>query len=389
MATVKIRVQVNGNPLRRAFVEHATAIGFITSQMYITDDEGRVRDQQGNLGIDAGFGNTVDVRVHCQNSVVRVLNGTAANIAVHQEKSGLADGATIDLNTNAEQDDHYAILNRCLLAYDIVFRQFRPFSDEPSPDFPMGRVNGLRATRERSRRIELTYPSQFPLGALAFVEPHSLSTGYPLIHIRDRGTDHRLFGTNGERPSLLPSELAHALHFSRFTALQRAQIETDYVGWITSELANNRPGTHAVGVRTSPKVAFIEALDRFSGRFAEFVRVEVQGGGSTLLKQQPMTAEIRQAFLTKEASSGSVATLGAGGKLVPNPRLGGSDDEGSVYGCIFIDFARRTGLRTAVNAYLRSASTGAMTFGGFKSWVEDNRPEHLAALEAAQQTWGL
>jgi hypothetical protein len=50
---------------------------------------------------------------------------------------------------------------------------------------------------------------------------------------------------------------------------------------------------------------------------------------------------------------------------------------------------RVVGLRTAVNAYLLSASFGATTFGGYKSWISDNRSEHLTVLEAAQRTWGL
>lgn len=401
MSTVKIRVQVNGNPLRRAYVEHATTVGFLTSKIYMTDNSGRVRDEQGNLGIDAGFSQTVDIRVHCQNTVVRVLDGKRANIAVVQEKTGLGDGATVNLHTNAEQDDHYAILNRCLLAYDIVFRQFRPFSDEPNPDFPMGRVGSLSQTRERTRRIEISHPSQFPLGELAFVEARSGSTGYPLVHIRSRSSDGRLFGEDGARPTLIPGELGHALHFSRYTTAQRGQIEADYVGWITTELAQGRPGTHAIGVRTNPMVAYLEALDHFAGRFAEFVRNDLQGGGSTLMRPMTPTAETRRAFLAQEVSAspviplppglggGPIATLDARGQLIPNPGLQGSDDEGSVYGCIFVDFARRVGLRTAVNAYFRSASTGAITFGAYKEWVADNRPEHLVALEAAQQTWNL
>jgi hypothetical protein len=50
---------------------------------------------------------------------------------------------------------------------------------------------------------------------------------------------------------------------------------------------------------------------------------------------------------------------------------------------------RIVGLRTAVNAYLLSASFGATTFGGYKGWISDNRSEHLTVLEAPQRTWGL
>jgi hypothetical protein len=64
-------------------------------------------------------------------------------------------------------------------------------------------------------------------------------------------------------------------------------------------------------------------------------------------------------------------------------------DGSTVYGCIFVDFGRRAGLRTAVNACLRSAADGVTTFGAYKNWISSQQPEHLDALEAAQQAWGL
>lgn len=390
MSKLKVTIKVNGNPLRRAYVEHL--IFGVGAGMYMTDNNGKVRDENGDLGIDS-LTPTADIRIFCQNSIVRVLDGTRANIAVHQDKN-ISDGSSVNLNTNSEQHHHYAILNRCLIAYDVVFRQFRPYSEMSNSDFPLGRKATLRQTREQNKRIEVSYPSQFPLGNLAFVEPRSQSTGYPLIHFREWSSDERLFGGDGSSPTLIPGELAHALHFSRFSTTNRQGIENDYVGWIASEIANGRSGTHAMAVRTSPRVAYIEAFDHFAGRFAEFVRQEVQGGDSTLLQQQEMTAQIRGNFLDSEVSGSpitgtSVATLNSSGNIVPNPTFMGSDDEGSVYGCIFVDFARRVGLRSAVNSYLQSAASGVFSFGGYRSWIASNRPQRLAALEAAQQTWGL
>jgi len=374
-------------------VEHVV-LGVGQDQMYMTDNQGRVRSENGNLGITSFTGNA-DIRVLCQNSVVKVLDGNTpgAPLAVNQDMA-VVDGSTVNLNTNAEQDDHYAILNRCLLAYDVVFRQFRPFSDAAHPDFPLGRAASLRATKDQAKRVEVSYPSQFPMGSLAFAEPKSIATGYPLIHIRNRASDGRLFGEAGSLPTLIPSELSHALHFSLFSAARRQAIQNDYIGWIASDLANGGNGTHAMGRRTSPKVAYIEALDHFSSRFGVYVRQVVQGGASTLLTQQDMTPQIRQEFYRRELSGApvtgvAVATLDAQGRIVPNAAFGGSDDEGSVYGCIFIDFARRVGLRTAVNAYLRSATSGVITFGDYVTWINNNRPQHLAAISAAQQTWGL
>jgi hypothetical protein len=117
------------------------------------------------------------------------------------------------------------------------------------------------------------------------------------------------------------------------------------------------------------------------------------GAGRTMLRQQEITEQIRQDFVTSELSGSpvtgvNVATLD-GGTIVPNPTFSGSDDEGSVYGCIFVDFARRVGLRTAVNAFLQSASAGALTFGEYKTFIADTRPQNLQDLEEAQLTWGL
>jgi hypothetical protein len=248
------------------------------------------------------------------------------------------------------------------------------------------------------KRNELSFPSQFPLGDKAFVEPKSAATGYPLVNIRARNSDGRLFGENGKNPTLIASEFAHALHFSLFSSAGRTRIETDYIGWIASDIANGGNAEHKMGRRTSPTVAYIEALDQFSSRFSEFVRQIVQGGTVNRLRPQQVTAAMRQDFLNREVSGSPVegtfvATLDGAGRVVPNPAFihegSGSDDEGSVYGCIFVDFARRVGLRTAANAYLRSAASGALSFGEYKIWVSDNHPEHLNALQAAQQTWGL
>ena len=218
MPTLKVTVQVNGRPLRRAFVEHLV-LGVGQNEMYMTDDRGRVRNENGDLGINSFTGNA-DIRILCQNSVVKVLDGNSPGVplAVNQEKS-VVDGSVVNLNTNAEQDDHYAILNRCLLAYDIVFRQFRPFSDAPHPDFPLGRQSSLRATKDRSKRIEVSFPSRFPLGHLAFSEPKSVATGYPLIHIRSRASDGRLFGENGRQAHVDPQLSYRTGSTSRFFPL--------------------------------------------------------------------------------------------------------------------------------------------------------------------------
>ncbi len=400
MPTLKFIVQVNGNPLGNAYVEHIV-LG-VGQDMGKTNVQGKFFSERGDTGLDSFTGNA-DIRILCQNTVVKVLDGNTPGVplAVNQDKS-VGDGSVVNLNTTAEQHDHYRILNRSMLAYSVVFRQFRPFSDLSDNDFPLGRKSTFRATKDQSKRIEVSFPSNFPLGTVAFTEPKSMGTGYPLIHFRRRATTSdnatlradrgRLFGEFGAAPTLIPGELAHALHFSLFSSANREKLQNDYIGWIASDIANGGDGSHSMGKRTNPMVAYVEALDHFSGRFAEFVRTTVPGGST--LEHPAMTTQMRADFLASEVSGAPItgipaATLDAAGNIVPNTMFNGSDDEGSVYGCIFVDFARRVGLRTAVNAYLRSASSSAMTFGGYKSWIKKNSHQHLAELEAAQQTWGL
>ena len=76
-------IQVNGRPLRGAYVEHL--VFGIGTEMYMTDDEGRVRNIDSDEGIDTDS-EEVDIRIICQNPVARVLNGDAANLGVYQRR---------------------------------------------------------------------------------------------------------------------------------------------------------------------------------------------------------------------------------------------------------------------------------------------------------------
>jgi hypothetical protein len=388
LPTLDIRILENGRGLRRAYVEHI--VGTIGApQMYQTNDQGIVRDEEGNPGLESATP-WADLRILCQNSVVKMLDGaTPGPLAVNQDAPNRVTDTAVNLNTAAEQRNWYELANTFLVAYDVAFRQFEVFADLPDPDFPLGRRSTLRQSKDQQQRIEVSFPSQFPGAQAAFTEPSSAATGYPLIHLRAQDFNNRRI--------TVPAELAHALHFSRFSQSRRNSIETDYLAWIAVDVANNptdpEAGRHRVGRRTSPKVAFIEALDQFSHRFCEYVRVEEQDG-SPILAPQVITSNIRRRFIASELSGNpvtgaSVGVLDAAGNVDPDGALQGSDDEGSVYGCIFLDFGRRVGLRTAVNAYFRSASKGVLTFGGYRNFIRDTRPQHLAELDAARETWGV
>ncbi len=378
MPQIDVRIRENGRPLKRVYVEHI-ALG-VPIGLYMTDDQGRIRDNSGNLGIQSLTANA-DIRILGQNSVARILIGgpLGSSLPLWVDKS-CTDGVIHNLNTAAEYKDHFRILNHAVRAYDIVHRQFLPFSALPHPDFPLGRKSKLDKTKDQAKRIEIVFPDQLPQ-PLAFSEPKSLSTGFPLIHVKTNAEDPRLFGTSGELPTIIPSELSHALHFSQLSANGRTRVTNEYVTFILANLAGGGPGTHNIGIATSPLVAFVEAMDHFSSRFSEFVRQGVSTATGAALRQAFIQAELDPAnYWFSDTQVGTIT-----GNTV-SPNFTGGDDEGAIYGAIFLDFARRAGMRTAVNAYYTS---GALTFGEYRNWIDANAPQHTAAINAVAQTWGL
>lgn len=415
---VKATVEVNGRPLRRAYVEHL--VWGVGTEMYMTDLEGKIRDKDFNEGIDSGTGNA-DIRVICQNPIVRVLDGNKFNIGVYQDKS-IVDDDTVNLNTNAEQDDYYEVLNRAQLAYEVVFQPLSFFQGLDDPDFPLGRKPSLRTTRDQAKRIDLSYPDGFP-SPLTFVEPKRLGDNFPLMHIKNHEDERRLFGEDGSKPTLIPGELAHALHFSHLSEAQRGTAQDKYIEFLVGDVLAGGPGTHDFTIRTTAEVAYIEAADWFGTGFNEFMR-ERQGGTSSLVTPEPITSEIRAEFvdsewkrLTTSVFAGVLSILlrfaSGGGKrnrsfrgrwwrlnsapglkmlrsklerFLIRPIVTGGDVEGAVYGAIFVDFARFVGLDFAASSYFKA---NALTFGQYRTFINDHHPEHAARLETVRVFWGL
>jgi hypothetical protein len=181
--------------------------------------------------------------------------------------------------------------------------------------------------------------------------------------------------------------MSHGIHFSLLTQSKRNRAETDYAGFIMTELLAGRRGTHAFKQRTDPMVAFIEAFDHFTHRFFEFVRTGEVNGRPAKELQGP---DLRQAFYRDELSGdshfGNPAGTLVNGRIEPADDCTGNDVEGAVYGAIFLDLSRRLGTLTAVNNFLRSK---ALTFGEFHSWMRTNRPDHNATMDAVKATWDL
>jgi hypothetical protein len=376
-------VNLRGRPLRRTYVSHFDFFRVPQTVFVRTNEAG-----QATIA-SAVSTSQIKVRVHAQNAVVRVLDGSfPISVEVSQEFT-VSHGGTININTTAEQQDHFRIMASCLDVYDTVWRQFRPFNQPSRGAFPFGRGGTVAQDRERLPRIEVVYPDNSP-ATLAFVEPVSLTTGHPLIHLKHRSLDPRLFGTTTPPmdPTLIPHELAHALYFAIMPATTRASVEAQYLAWITSRVAAGLRPFHNTATATTPFVAWVEALGIFSERFFFFARRQTP----------PLTdVQLRQAFFRDELSAtpllqstaltgySQVATLNGSGV---EPALTGDNVEGAVYGAIFVDLARRAGLRESVGQYMGSSDNSVLNFDDFRNLLI-NETDLDPDVIAVANTWGL
>src|SRR4051794_29463805 len=97
MGLVTANIRVNGVPLRRTFIEHTDPTGVTSLGWTLTD-------RDGSFTFDAGFlFNSVDIKVHCQNSVVQVLNAPllGAPIDIHAK---VANGGTLNIEHSGHDD---------------------------------------------------------------------------------------------------------------------------------------------------------------------------------------------------------------------------------------------------------------------------------------------
>jgi hypothetical protein len=375
-------VRVNGTPLRKAFVERTGLMG--SEGFTMTDDN-------GSFSFDGGLFDRIDVKIYCQNSVLRIVDG--AKFAIPVSFSAVArHGATITIN---KQRDHFRILNRCLDVYEAVWRQFKPYSDRGRRAFPLGTAGTFRKTFEAKKRIELSYPDDFP-SELAFVEPSGISNGgFPFVHIKHRSRDGRLFGeadseVSRNNPSLLPHELGHVFHFSALTPLRRASFEKGYLAFLVERTVRTGDPTHEVAKKTIPLVAYIEAAGIFSERFFFFkTRIKPNLSGKALhdsfladeLSEQSTLSG--DSPLQKDSSFIQVGRRKSDGTI--KPLLQGLDTEGAVYGAIYLDLASRIGLQETVELVLAS---DAEDFGEFRRHVRGRgKAEWTAAIDAVRETW--
>ena len=386
MGLVTANIHVKGVPLRRAFVEHTDPTGLTSLGWAITDSN-------GSFTFDAGlFSNSVDIKIHCQNSVVQVLNAPVLSAPIDIHVS-VANGGTVKVENTGHNDvlDHFRILAKCQDVYDTVWRQFRPYNDSDRGDFPLRRPAGdVKHIYNTASRVQLNYPallqSAIP-SILTFVEPdasgnHSL----PLMHIQNRTIEFRVFEEDAAAhhvdPMIIPHEFGHAMHFSAVSSNTRANFEAQYIGFLATHATN---AYHDVNKPTTPFVAFIEAVGIFSERFFFFKK---------LVRRDLEDVALRQAFFRDELDHQTlgnhlnvyvpVGTRSHGGIT---PALTGNDTEGALYGAIYLDFASQVGLREAVGLVLDSQATSFDEFHTYVSGRGNNA--WLTALNHAKTTWGL
>jgi hypothetical protein len=403
--SVTLTINLRGRPLRRTYISHFDFWRFPQTLFFLTDENGVVTVNNTGVtwGDPAGPNGRITIRVHAQNSVVRVLDGALRTPIEVTQDFRVEDGDTININSNDEQQDHFRIMNLCLVVYETVFRQFRPFNRSNRGAFPFGRAATIEATRNRLPRIEVVYPDNSP-AVLAFVEPASLATGFPLIHIKHKSLDRRLFGvpdpvpdrsdpippgTETTDPTLIPHELAHAFHFALMSSSLRASVETQYITWLSSRIAAGLPPFHNTTLATSQFIAWIEAFGVFSERFFFFSRRRVPSITGVALRQAFFRDELSASPLldtTNLSGYTQVGRLDRTGVIIP--ALMGDDVEGAIYGAIFLDFARRVGLQGVGSRYLASGTGNVLQFDDFRNWIirETNSDNDIIRVA---NTWGM
>jgi hypothetical protein len=386
MALVTANIHVMGVPLRRTFIEHTDPTGLSSLGWTMTDNN-------GSFTFDAGpFSSSVDIKIHCQNSVVQVLNAPMLSVPIDIHVS-VGNGHTLNVENTGHNDvlDHFRILAKCQDVYDTVWRQFRPYDHSDRGDFPLGRPSGdVKHVYDTARHVQLNYPAllQSAIPAiLTFVEPDaSGNAGFPLMHIQSRSIEFRVFEedatTHNVDPMIIPHEFGHAMHFSAVSSNTRANFEVQYIGFLATHATN---AFHNVNKKTTPFVAFVEAVGIFSERFFFFkklVRPELDG------------VALRQAFFEDELDHRTLQSrlhvyipVGTRTNGVITPALQGNAVEGAVYGAIYLDFARRVGLRDAVGLVIDSQATN---FDEFHTYVAGRgNATWLNALNQVRGTWGL
>jgi hypothetical protein len=357
---VTFTLELRGKPLRHTYVSHFDFFRVPQTLVFRTNAEGRVTIENANhanvTADPTGPSGEITVTVHAQNSVVRVLDGNFPFPVEVSQSFKVKNGGTANINSDREQQDHFRVMDSCRDAYETVFQQFRPFNRSSRGLFPLGKKASAAATRSQPERIEVVYPDR-GVQPISYVEPISLTTGYPLLHLKEGVLDA---GT-------IAHELAHALHFALMSATTRASVEAQYLAWLTSRVAAGQPPFHNIDLATSPLIAWLEALGHFAERFFTYSK----GEGKSLSGGTRRSGFFRDE-LSDTPSLRSMPGYLQVGKIeqgVVVPKLTGENVEGALYGAVFLDFARRVGLRGAVGQVFDSAADSVLNLDDFRNMI--------------------
>ncbi|MGH1492870.1 MAG: hypothetical protein ACRBK7_26330 [Acidimicrobiales bacterium] len=374
-------VQLDGKPLRHTFVSYTP--DFENPQIALTDGDGQVKLE--GVGRNA----KVDIIVHAHNLAIRMLDGTNPSISEMSLRfRNKGDGDKLNITRrNKRHFDHYLIMDRCYEVYETVFRPIPPFSGASHREYPYGRSGSASDEHRRTPSVDCRFPETLAPGKLPWVQPRSLLTGVPLMHLKPQSIDARLFGSATKKPTFIPHEFAHAIHFAKLSKFTRLELAFRYGRWIVKELAKGNAATHRTNKATDPLIAYVEALGIFSQRFWFFateVRPDLTGSRLRAafvedeLSKQPSLKKVLPGYVP-------IATRAPDGTI--KPRLTGDKTEGAVYGAIFLDFASRTSLSTAVSMFIKS---GALDFDEYRKYGSGrSKGKYRQDLTAVAKTWKM
>jgi hypothetical protein len=160
------------------------------------------------------------------------------------------------------------------------------------------------------------------------------------------------------------------------------------LGWIVNRISSGLPPFHGTGLATTPFIAWIEALGIFSERFYFFSRRRTPVLTGVALRQEFFRNELSQTPLLQNLTDFIQVGRFDAVRNAVDPILTGDNVEGALYGAIFLDLARRLGLREAVGRYLNSADNNVLTFDDFRNLIIAET-DFDADITQVARTWGL
>lgn len=333
--SIEVTIKLNDKPLKRVWVSHYDFWRVSNQTIHrITNDSGKVTIP--------GVNGNIKLRVHAQNSVVKILDGEQILPLEISHEFSVSNGSTININTTSEKVKHFEVMNECLKVYDSIFRKVAPFNKRGRRAFPFGLKDSYTDSKNMLPRLELVYPDN-SLSNVSWVEPASIATSYPLIHLK-----------GGASINTIAHEMAHALYFSILPFSVRSSVEIRYLSYITERVMGGHNPGHFTGAVTSQFVAWIEAFGILSSKLYKVKRDNPSFSWSALEAE----------FIRREKESVFIENNG-----VLEPKYKGDDVEGAIYGAIFVDLAERIGLKKSIEFYINSGDDNILEFDDFRNML--------------------